>query len=371
MSVNIHLASVRNKLQPRREPYWGAPIVRGKYIGFRKFDAEAGAWIARSRDENGRQAYRSLGRVSDDFDFDKAKEAARQWFKLRESGISDDVITVADACREYVEDLKREKGATTAHDAEMRFKRTIYDNSLGMRALVNLRAPHIKTWRHDLDLTAATSNRNLGALKAALNLAIRNRRVSRELETELRDVKPLKITNHRRTLYLDLDQRRALLAECSGALRDLVQAAMLTGARAGELTNAARGQFDIRTGSMTFNGKTGGRTVPLSPAALVLFKQLSKDKLPTASLLTRDDKKPWAHSDWDKIFREASARAKLPAGCCLYTLRHSFITTAIIEGMATLDVARLVGTSVAMIDKYYGQFVHSAARERLAKVKIL
>lgn len=371
MSVNIHLASVRNKLKPRREPYWGAPIARGNYIGFRKFDVEAGAWIARSRDENGRQAYRSLGRVSDDFDFDKAKETAREWFKLRESGISDDVITVADACRQYVEDRKREKGATTAHDAAMRFKRTIYSDPMGARPLTKLRAPHMKAWRHELELSPASANRNLAVLKAALNLAVRNRQVSRELETELRDVKPLKITNLRRTLYLDLDQRRALLAECSGALRELVEAAMLTGARAGELIHALRGQFDIRTGSMTFNGKTGGRTVPLSPAALALFKRLSKDKLPTAQLLTRDDKKPWAHSDWDKLFREASARAKLPAGCCLYTLRHSFITTAIIEGMATLDVARLTGTSVAMIDRHYGHLVHSAARERLAKVKIL
>ena len=41
------------------------------------------------------------------------------------------------------------------------------------------------------------------------------------------------------------------------------------------------------------------------------------------------------------------------------------------EGMATLDVARMVGTSVAMIDKHYGYIVHSAAWERLAKVKIL
>lgn len=371
MSVNIHLASVRNKLKPRREPYWGAPIARGKYIGFRKLDVEAGAWIARSRDENGRQAYRSLGRVSEDFDFDKAKETAREWFKLRESGISDDVITVADACKQYVEDRKREKGAATAHDAEMRFKRTIYSNSMGALTLTKLRAPHMKDWRHKLQLSPASANRNLAVLKAALNLSIRNRQVSRELETELRDVKPLKITNRRRTLYLDIDQRRALLAGCNGAARDLFEAAALTGSRAGELINATRRQFDARTGSMTFAGKTGSRTVPLLPQAVILFKRLAQSKLPTARLFMRDDGKPWAHSDWDKILREAAAKAGLPDGTCLYTLRHSFVTTAITEGMATLDVARLVGTSIAMIDRHYGHLVHSAARERLAKVKIL
>jgi site-specific recombinase XerD len=85
----------------------------------------------------------------------------------------------------------------------------------------------------------------------------------------------------------------------------------------------------------------------------------------------RDDGKPWAHSDWDELVRAAATEAALPAGVCLYTLRHSFITTALIAGMSTLDVARLVGTSVMMIEKHYGHLVASAARDRLAKVDLL
>lgn len=370
MAINIHLAHVRRLLKPRREPYWSAPIARGQYIGLRKIDASTATWIARMRDESGRQVYRSLGYVGQ-FDFDKAKDAARAWFKNREAGISDDVRTVADACREYVDDRRREKGEAAAHDAEMRFKRYVYDDAIGARQLVKLRVSHVRAWRHALEMSPASSNRNLAVLKAALNLAVRNRHAPRDVEREWRDVAPLKVINPRRTLYLDLGQRRALLAECRGALRNMVEAVMLTGARAGELTGAARSQFDARTGSMTFDGKTGGRTVPLSPAALSLFNRLAKSRLPTAPLLTRNDGKPWAHSDWDKILRAAAARAKLPDGVCLYTLRHSFITTAIIEGMATLDVARLCGTSVQMIDRHYGHLVHSAVRERLSRVEIL
>lgn len=371
MTVDVHLSSVRKALAPRREPYWAAPIARGKFVGFRKIDVDEGTWIARLRDEAGRQVYRSLGHVSDAFDFDKAKEEAQRWFKLRESGVSDDVVSVADACRQYVEDRRREKGEATAHDAEMRFRRTIYEHTIGARALAKLRTPHLKAWRHDLALSPASSNRNLAVLKAALNLAVRNRQIPRELEQEWRDVSPLKVTGKRRTLYLDIKQRRALLASCSGAVRYLVEGAALTGARPGELTGALRSQLDARTGSMTFVGKTGSRTVPLSPAALAFFKRLAQSKLPAARLFVRDDGKPWAHSDWDELVRAAAAGAGLPAGTCLYTLRHSFITTAIVEGMSTLDVARLVGTSVAMIEQHYGHLVHSAARERLAKVKIL
>jgi site-specific recombinase XerD len=55
----------------------------------------------------------------------------------------------------------------------------------------------------------------------------------------------------------------------------------------------------------------------------------------------------------------------------LYTLRHSFITQAITDGMNTLDVARLCGTSLVMVEKHYGHLVASAAHERLSKVTML
>jgi integrase len=368
VSHNLHLTSVRKALAPRREPYWAAPIARGKYIGLRKIDAERASWIARRRDDAGQQAYHSLGYVSDAFDFDAAKVAAEAWFKTKDAGIRTDVVTVADACREYVVDRKREKGPATARDAEARFERTVYDSDFGRIALAKLRTPHLKAWRDGLALSKASANRTLTALKAALNLAVTHRQVSPAAAQEWRDVKPYKDASKRRDLYLDLRQRKALLSKAPGAIRDLIEAALLTGARAGELVSATRGQFDERTGSMTFRGKTGTRTVPLSPAAVSLFKRLSRGKLPAARLLVRDDGKPWAHSDWDELVRAAAAAAKLPKGTCLYTLRHSFITAAITGGMTTLDVARLVGTSVMMIEKHYGHLVASAARERLARL---
>jgi hypothetical protein len=39
--------------------------------------------------------------------------------------------------------------------------------------------------------------------------------------------------------------------------------------------------------------------------------------------------------------------------------------------MGTLDVARLAGTSLLMIEKYYGHLVSDAARLRLANVEML
>lgn len=69
--------------------------------------------------------------------------------------------------------------------------------------------------------------------------------------------------------------------------------------------------------------------------------------------------------------RAAAEKAGLPNGVCLYTLRHSFITQALMDGVSTLDVARITGTSLAMIEKHYGHLVMREARERLDRVKLL
>ncbi|MGB7216518.1 MAG: tyrosine-type recombinase/integrase, partial [Gammaproteobacteria bacterium] len=160
-------------------------------------------------------------------------------------------------------------------------------------------------------------------------------------------------------------------AAAEGAVRYLIEAEMLTGARPGELVSMRRSQFDARTQTATFRGKTGSRSVPLSPAAVALFERLAKGKLPNAYLLTRDDGKPWGHSDWDEHVRAAAAKAKLPKGVTLYVLRHSWITEALRSGMSTLDVARLTGTSLPMIEQHYGHLVVDAARERLRDVVLI
>jgi integrase len=370
--VGLHKSSVRNQLKPRREPYWAAPLARGQHVGLRKIDSTNAAWIARYRDDEGQRHYKALGLLTPQFDFERAAEAAKEFFKSKVDGIqTNEVKTVTDACRAYVTERRSSKSEVCAHDGEKRFERTVYDSSFGGVALVKLRAAKIRAWRDGLGLSPGSVNRTLTALKAALNLAVRERQVSADIAIEWKLVKPLPGGNKRRDLFLDLKQRRALLKTAKGAIRILIEGVALTGARAGELVNATTSQFDSRTKSMTFIGKTGSRTVPLSPSAVSLFKQLANDKAPTDRLFVRDDGKPWAHSDWDELVRNAAAAAELPTGTCLYTLRHSFITEALTKGLSTLDVARLTGTSVMMIEKHYGHLVASAARQRLAMVAML
>jgi integrase len=399
-SHQLQKASVLRTLPPRREPYWAAPLSRGRFVGLRKIDARRATWIARFRNEAGKQKYKALGNVTSQFGFDQAKTAAAEWFELQESGISaTEVRTVVDACEAYVKSLILTNGAASGHDAELRLRRTVYKSELGRKQLSSVRITHVKNWRDGLKLKPANSNRTLTSLKAALNMAVANRQCVATLAIEWNEVQPLPNDKKRRTLFLDLNQRRHLLAHCGeGSFHDFMEAAMLTGARGGELADARVSQFDARTGSMTFVGKTRlkvePRTVPISVATVALFKRLADGKKPDDLLFMRDESiigasycdvatrrycglakidQPirWRSYDWGDMVRAAVTAADLPAATVLYTLRHSWITTALTSGMGTLDVARLAGTSLLMIERHYGHLVSDAARLRLENVEML
>lgn len=299
-------------------------------------------------------------------------------------------LTVADACRDYVAALEKDGRMTAAGDAGRRFERCLYGDKLGKVRLKDLHQDHIEAWRDRVEkgdlpplpvkrgrppvakpLARSSINRIRTTLVAALNHAVARRKVSPDLAFEWNAVKPLKDAGQRRGLYLEREQRRALLEAAEGPVRDLIECVALTGCRPGDPSLCLRSDYDGRTASVRFRSKDHDRKIPLSPAATALFDRLAKGKLPKAHLFTQDGKKVWTPTDWSELVRDAAARAGLPAGVTLYTLRHCWITDAIVGGMDLLTVAKLAGTSLAMIEKHYGHLVQGAARDKLAQVQFL
>jgi hypothetical protein len=132
----------REKLVPRREPYW-EPLKKGAAIGFRKLEQGDGTWVARWRDDDGKQKYRALG----NFDkFDDAASVAREWIISCEQGASPQVTTVKEACETYIDALKAEGRKSTAKDAEGRFTRLVYSDGIGRLSLDKLKTTHISKW---------------------------------------------------------------------------------------------------------------------------------------------------------------------------------------------------------------------------------
>lgn len=376
---DIDKAGVRNKLEPRRDPYWGAPVERGLFVGFRRLE-RGGNWIARYRTDEG-QKFKALGPVTPAYDYEAAKRDARRWSRSVDAGVQTDVVlTVADVCRDYTKAMKDDGRERSSVDANKTFTRIVYNDPIGKVRADKLTQRHLEAWRARLESgemsgrkrglpSRATINRNLTALKAALNRAVARREISHERAVEWNSIKPYRDADGRRDIYLDREQRRALLDAAKGDLRDLLACIATTGCRPGDPAAMLRRDYDARTGSVTFRTKTGERTIPISPSAKVLFDRLAKSKLPAAQMFTNAGEE-WTPQAWAPMVKSAAAKAKLSAEVVAYTLRHSWITDAIIGGMDPVTVARLTGTSLEMISKTYGHLVHDVAREKLAALDL-
>lgn len=297
--------------------------------------------------------------------------------------------TVADACRDYVDALRKDGRKSAADDADRRFQRTVYADRIGKLSLAKLTQDDMEDWRDRVErgdlaelptkkgrppkakpLTKASVNRMRTVLVAALNRAVTRRKVTPDRIIEWANVKPYKSAGNRRDLYLDKKQRRALLDKADAGIRDVMECIILTGCRPGDPAAVLRRDYDAKHGAVTFRTKGHTRTVPLSPAAKALFDRLAKGKLPAVPMFTNGGA-IWKPHDWRELVKAAAKAAKVSDSVVLYTLRHCWITDAIVGGMDLLTVAKLSGTSLAMIEKHYGHLVQGVARDKLATVEFL
>lgn len=367
---SIDKARTRNRLSPRREPYWGAPIERGLFLGFRKLK-QGGTWVARLHDDDGRHRYSSLGYV-DAMDHGDAVKAARAWAKGMRVGVdSSEVQTVADACLAYVKNRRREKGDSNADTTEGYFRRTVYSHPIGKVKLTKLRTEHIEDWRDGLDMAEVSRNRTLATLRAALNFAVRKRYVEASRAIEWKSVAAYEVTT-RRDLYLDRDQRRALVDNLPEHARPFLRCLCLLPLRPGALAACAVADFDNKLGTLRIRHDKvhAGRVVALSPTAADLLREQARGKLPKAPLIAYQDGSAWSRFRWRNPIRKSSKAADLPPETCAYTLRHSVITDMLAGGMDTLTVAKIAGTSLAMIEKHYGHLLHKHATDAMEKLAL-
>lgn len=377
MAADIKKAGERSKLTPRREPYWDR-IEAGCFLGYRKLSDGTGTWVARWRNEAGAQKYHALGSLDT---YDAAAKSAREWFEQCKGG-STEVIDVEEACKRYVEDRRREKGEATAKDAEGRFKRLVYGTKFGRIKLSALRTAHITDWRNaqverddddqdddpDAERRAKDStNRNLATLKAALSLAYRMGMVASTAQWDR--VEAYKGVSKRRDASLTMLDRKKLITAASPDLKAFLNAMLMTACRPGELAGCTVGDLDPE-GLLTVSGKTGRRTIPLSPKALALLKSAAGDRDLDEPLLTRSGV-AWTRFEWRDAFQQARRAAGLPDTVVMYGLRHVAISEMLVSGMDPMTVSKIAGTSIEMISRHYGHLIRERVVAQLAKVKAI
>lgn len=381
----------RSKLPPRREPYW-ARLREGCYLGYRALDQGAGTWVARYRNEEGRQQYRALGTFDDGkaSAFDLAAKVAGEFFAGCDAGIKPEVTTVWATCEQYVRHLRAEEGDTKANAEEARLKRLVKGSTLARTHLDKLRPEHVRAWRQELrarparvdrtkdvaepvtrERAPATFNRDLVPLRAALNFALAQGQVATAFAW--RDaLKPIAGADRRRELYLPSADRRRLLDHADSEVGPFLAGMTLLPLRPGALAALTVAAFDRRLNVLRVgDDKSGaGRAIGLPPATAAFIADQCKGALPAAPVFRQANGKAWDKDAWKKPIKAAVRAAGLPMAVTAYTLRHSVITDLVTSGLDLLTIAQISGTSVAMIEKHYGHLRKEHAAAALATLAL-
>lgn len=386
MALDLSKVGNRERLKVQREPHWQR-LRAGCFLGFRP--SKRGGkrtWIARVYDEDAsRYQVKSLG----DFGtlpgnevFAAAKKEAVKLAELVESGgeIRTKIETVADACREYAKDRP---------EAEQRFKRYVYEDSIAKVKLDKLRRRHVKEWRERLeaqpalvsrrkkgdpierDQAPSTVSRDMAVLRAALSKVLSPSAPNSEAAWQ-EALKAIPNANGRRTLYLDRKQRKKLIESTDAEASPFVRALCLLPLRPGAMAALMAGDFDKRTAELTIGKDETGkpRRIQLPLEASQLLAKQATNKLPGAPLFMRANGKAWDKDSWKRPIATAVTAAELPADATAYTLRHSIITNLVSAGLPLRDIAQISRTSAEMIERHYGHLASDAAVKALGELAL-
>jgi integrase len=380
--TNLETRTARMRLVARRKPYWRI-IESGLHLGYRRTKEGGGTWVARRFLGAGRYNETKIG-VADDLQdadgiavksFREAQEAIREWWRIeqrKEQGLSHDVgpYTVSKALKDYF--LERERRGSKGLDKDRAAARVRIIPILGEIEITKLTTKRLRDWHNTLGATTrisrlgsssealkeparepngsdairarrATANRTLTILKAALNHAFNEGRVASD--DHWRKVKPFRETNVPVVRFLQDEECRRLVNSCEGAFRYLVQAALLTGSRYGELVRMQVSDFNQESGTLTVKESKAGkpRHIALTQEGVTLFSELTSGKLRNTLIFLRDDNNPWGPSHQQRPLEVASERAKIKPHVNFHILRHTYASSLAMNGAPMGVIAAQLG----------------------------
>lgn len=345
-------------------------------LGYRRASSGVGTWYGRWFNAETRKY--ELFRLADADDvrepdgaevlsWGQAKAKAELEARQRAAApIANAEYTVADAIDDYLKHLKADRGERARKNAAYVAERHILPSRLARLKLTKLSRRDISVWRDSIaalppmhrggkiakafsDLTEdelrarrATANRILTVLKAALNHAKREERVSLDVWSAVR---PFPLSGASRDAYLTVDECERLINACEPGFRLLVRAALHTGARYRELTSMKVGDFDQAAGKLVIRVTKNGheRRARLLEAGVEFFRQLTLGRERDEFMFVRANGTRWNASQQSRPMREACAAARIPKTVSFHTLRHTVASQLAMAGVPMKVIAEVLG----------------------------
>jgi integrase len=214
----------------------------------------------------------------------------------------------------------------------------------------------------------STANRVLTLLKAGLNKAFNDGTLKSDLAW--RRVKPFKAVDAARQEFLSVAEAKRVINASEPDFRMLVQAALLTGCRYGELCRLRVRDFDPANETLAIHSSKSGkaRHVMLTQEGVAFFRQLVAGRERSDVMLKRNGKTPWQTSQQIRPMREVCERAKIDPPVGFHALRHSWASLAVMGGLPLLIVADNLGHSTTrMVERHYGHLTKDYQKEQIAK----
>jgi site-specific recombinase XerD len=188
-------------------------------------------------------------------------------------------------------------------------------------------------------------------LKACFNWGVKTGKLSRHPFGQLRAT----FRRSKRSVVPEATVRK-LFEKADPPLKDLLTALRETGCRPSEIARVTAADVHGPTWVLDVHKteETGQpRVVWLNQAMQGLTKRLIEEN-PTGPLFRNSRGKPWTKNAIVIRFRKLREELGLPASVIAYaTGRHSYITTALTNGVPTEVVAHLTGTSERVIKRHY------------------
>ena len=240
----------------------------------------------------------------------------------------------------------------------------------------------------------ASANRVWTILRAALNHAFNEGKVPSD--AAWRKVKPFKGVNTARLRYLDMDEAQRLVNSCDPGFRPFVQAALLTGARYGQLAQLVASDFNA--GTLRLRSRKGDGTEKVFHATLsdegvdffahmcagrrgneLIFRnaarfqraiEAEKQRRERAGRPTDriaiEDTDEWRKSEQKRLMDAAVKRARIKPAISFHGLRHTWASHAVMNGVPLLVVAENLGHSdTRMVEQHYGHLADSYVKQAI------